>query len=266
VEFLINFLTELFESGMEYSTVGNYRSAISAHHIGFQGVPAGQHPEITSLMKGMFNRRPPQPRYTDTWNVDKVLDLFRSWPEDSGLTLKNLSLKVTMLMGLTGAMRQSELHLMRVDHLTDTGEYLKFIIGGLTKTRKVGQGPLTIEFAEYAEEPKLNVVSCIRAYIARTRPLRGNTTQLLISYVKPHGAIVPCSVARWLQATMELAGIDTSIYKAHSTRSAATSKAKVMGLSAQQIMQRANWTREGTFHRYYHRGVKEQSFQKAVLT
>jgi hypothetical protein len=64
---------------------------------------------------------------------------------------------------------------------------------------------------------------------------------------------------------MELAGIDISIYKAHSTRSATTSKAKIIGLSAQEIMQRANWTRESTFRRFYHRNLKEQPLQKAVL-
>lgn len=265
MECLINYLTELFESDMEYSTVSGYRSAISANHVGFQGIPAGQHPEVTSLLKGMFNRRPPQPRYTDTWDVDLVLNLFRSWPEDSGLSLKDLSMKVSMLMGLTGAMRQSELHLLRVDHLSDTGELIRFSIGGLTKTRKVGQGPLTIEFSSYPEDPKLDVVSCIRAYVSRTRSLRGSSSQLLISYVKPHKAIVACSVARWLQTIMQRAGIDVSIYKAHSTRSAATSKAKVMGLSAQEIMQRANWTRESTFKRYYHRNTKNQAFQEAVL-
>jgi hypothetical protein len=135
----------------------------------------------------------------------------------------------------------------------------------LTKTRKTGQGPLTIEFVRYPEDPKLDVVSCIQEYKDRTAPIRGDTKQFLISYVKPHKAVVPCSIARWLQMLMQLAGIDVSKYKAHSTRSAATSKAKIMGLSAQEIMERANWKRESTFSRFYHKDTKEQNFQKSVL-
>jgi hypothetical protein len=147
----------------------------------------------------------------------------------------------------------------------DKGDLIEFKIGGLTKTRRVGQGPLSLQFAVYSTETKLDVVSCIRAYIARTFSLRQTETQLLISYVKPHKKVQPCSVARWLQSMMQEAGIDTSIYKAHSTRGASTSKAKTIGLSAKEIMERANWTRELTFKRYYYRETENSAFQSAVL-
>jgi hypothetical protein len=117
VEHVINFLAELFDAGMEYSTVNGYRSAISAKHAGIDGVKVGQHKKVCELLKGMFNRRPPQPRYMDTWDVSKVLDLIRGWPEDDGLDLRTLSFKVTMLMALTGAMRQSELHLLKISEM-----------------------------------------------------------------------------------------------------------------------------------------------------
>ena len=54
---------------------------------------------------------------------------------------------------------------------------------------------------------------------------------------------------------MEDAGIDTSKYKARSTRSAATSKAKVQGLSSHQILQAANWSNAGTFLRFYNKNI-----------
>ena len=59
---------------------------------------------------------------------------------------------------------------------------------------------------------------------------------------------------------MEAAGMDTSMYKAHSTRSAATSEAKVQGLSTKQILQAANWRNASTFHWFYNKGIDlEQS-------
>jgi len=265
VEYVINFLTEMFQSGLEYSTVNGYRSAISDKHQGCQGVRVGQHPQVCRLMKGMFNRKPPQPRYMDTWDVSQVLQIFREWPREEGLDLKSLSLKVTMLMALTGAMRQSELHLLRIDQMLDKGLSIEFHIGGLTKTRKVGQGPLLVEFHAYAADEKLDVVKCIRAYIARTHHLRSKHVQMLVSFIKPHKPIVACSVARWLQMIMQVAGIDVSKYKAHSTRSASTSKARQMGLSAQEIMTRANWLREETFKRFYCRELPNVKFQRTVL-
>lgn len=250
---------------MEYNTINKYRSAISADHVGFGQEKAGQHPQITALLKGMFNRKPPQPRYMTTWNVDLVLNLLRTWPEDGTLSLRQISLKVTMLMALTGAMRRSELQLLQIHHMLDKGNAIEFHIEGLTKTRRVGQAPYIIKFQEYQQEPKLNVAASIRHYITRTAQIRGEQTQMLISYVKPHRAITPCSVARWLQTCMFLAGVDTSIYKAHSTRSASTSKAKRQGLSSQEIMERANWKRETTFQRYYHKPAATNTFQQIVL-
>jgi hypothetical protein len=121
-----------------------------------------------------------------------------------------------MLMALMGVMRQSELSLLRTDQMLDKGDLIEFKIGGLTKTRRVGQGPLSLQFTVYSTETKLDVVSCIRAYIARTFSLRQTETQLLIIYVKPHNKAQPCSVARWLQSMMQEAGIDTSIYIKHT--------------------------------------------------
>ena len=62
-------------------------------------------------------------------------------------------------------------------------------------------------------------------------------------------------------------GIDTSVYKAHSTRSACVSKAKSQGLSVDQILQRANWSQANTFYKFYDKKVQsDNAFQDAVLT
>ena len=59
---ILDYLTSLFEEGLEYNTIGVHRSAISAYHEKVDDMPVGQHPLVTSLMAGMFNSRPPQPR------------------------------------------------------------------------------------------------------------------------------------------------------------------------------------------------------------
>ena len=38
----------------------------------------GSHPLVSQLLKGMFNLRPPQPRYSHTWNVSHVLSYTKS--------------------------------------------------------------------------------------------------------------------------------------------------------------------------------------------
>ena len=61
-------------------------------------------------MKGVFNKRPPKPRYSGTWEVSLVTGLFEKWPVNSNLELKRLSRKCAMLLALTSAKRQSDLH------------------------------------------------------------------------------------------------------------------------------------------------------------
>ena len=57
------FLTELFQEGKEYSTINSYRSAISVSHVPVENARVGQHPTLIRFMQGIFNSRPPKPRY-----------------------------------------------------------------------------------------------------------------------------------------------------------------------------------------------------------
>jgi hypothetical protein len=50
---------------------------------------------------------------------------------------------------------------------------------------------------------------------------------------------------------MHSAGIDTSVFKAHSVRGAATTKAYTTGVPLAQILKMANWSNERTFRRHY---------------
>ena len=52
---------------------------------------------------------------------------------------------------------------------------------------------------------------------------------------------------------LKLFGIDVSIYKGYSTRSAAASAAKLKGVSTSDILKVADWSREITFTRFYYR-------------
>ena len=232
VELVANFLTEKFQSGLAYLTMNVYRSAISAKHSLVQGLPVGQHTMIVKLLKGMFNEKPPQPKYMGTWDAAVVLD---------HMSLRDLSLEVCMLMALTSASRASELHKLKISGMLDKGEEIEFHIAELKKGRKVGDRPLVVRFVQYEAEPNLNVVQCLRAYLEATEGIRApgvEGEQLLISFKLPHGALAKSSVARWLKMNMQEAGIDTKVFQAHSTRAAATSKTESLGLSVQQIMDR----------------------------
>ena len=103
-----NFLTTMLnDRDLKYSTLNLHRSVISAYHPPIEGFQVGQHPLIVRLLKGAFNKKPPQPRYTQTWDVNQVLEEIKRLGPNESLTLKALSLKLAMLLALTTVSRSS---------------------------------------------------------------------------------------------------------------------------------------------------------------
>jgi len=69
-----NFLAHLYKEEYKYSSVNAYRSAISSVHEKVDRCTVDQHPLICRPVKRVFHARPLLPRYSQTWNVQKVLD------------------------------------------------------------------------------------------------------------------------------------------------------------------------------------------------
>lgn len=65
-------------------------------------------------MKGIFNRRPPQPKYGSTWCV---LDYIRSLGSNKDLGLKQLSFKLVVLLALANASRASEIQALDIRYM-----------------------------------------------------------------------------------------------------------------------------------------------------
>ena len=63
-------------------------------------------------------------------------------------------------------------------------------------------------------------------------------TNLLISVRKPHQPVKSATIGHFKK--MEQAGIDVSIFSAHSTSGATTSKAKAAGVSLHEILKAAD--------------------------
>ena len=107
----------------------------------------------------------------------------------------------------------------------------------------------------------------LKEYLCRTKKLRMlGKSQMLISFQKPYGPITSQTLSRWIRVVMERSGIDTRIFKPHSTRSAATSKAWGMKVPIEDILKKGGWSNSTTFAKYYKRDIeKEDAFQEAVL-
>lgn len=267
VEYVADFLAELYAKGYEYRTINSYRSAISAFHAGIEGNKIGKHDLICQLMTGIFNKNPPRPRYMQMWDVNKVLSYIIGMENNKDLSLKEISMKLCMLMALASASRSSEIHKFDIENMNITEDEIIFTLKSLTKSRRVGQSPISVKFTKYEEHPKLDIISCTMEYLEKTKIIRAEEKQLFVSFIKPHKAVKSCTIASWLKNLLALSGIDVSVFKPHSTRGASTSKANKYGLSIEQIINKGNWKSCKTFKKFYNRPIvdDDNKFQEIVL-
>ena len=69
----------------------------------------GKHPLVSRFLEGVFNLRPPLPKYTFFWDVKTVLDHLSSWNSPKMLDLKQLSVKSVTLLAINCHGRSSDL-------------------------------------------------------------------------------------------------------------------------------------------------------------
>ena len=108
---------------------------------------------------------------------------------------------------------------------------------------------------KFLSHSSLCVASTLDEYIKRTAPIRGDENQLFISTIKPHNKVTKATISRWIKTVMKAAGINTDIFKPHSTRSASTSKAQICDVPINSILKAASWKRDSVFHRFYNRNI-----------
>ena len=113
---IMQFLVDQVDTGLQYRTINTLRSAISTTHPDIEGSPVGSqsHPLVSRLLRGMFNSRPPVPRYSCSWDVRTVVEYLTNHKSSTPLTLK-LAKKATTLLALINADRCSDLAARLVD-------------------------------------------------------------------------------------------------------------------------------------------------------
>ena len=106
----------------------------------------------------------------------------------------------------------------------------------------------------------LNVVDHITEYLKRTENLVSETQTRFISLSKPYKPISTAKTfATWTLMLMTEAGIDTGVFKTHSTRSAVPANLRAKCLSLDQIMRRTDWTSQYTFNTFYSRQAEGET-------
>ena len=206
-----------------YSVINTAKSALSKF-ITIDNHTVGMHPLVCRYLKGVFNEFPVLPKYSFTWDVGVVLKCISSMNTEN---VQHLSQKLATLLAILCGQRAREiLSLMDIRNITMEETCLIIRIGDLLKTsnRKFHNGEL--KFPKYIENTNICPVTTLKQYLHMTSKNRGEIKSLFITQVRPFKPASKDTIARWIRETLSKAGIDTSIFSPHSTRSAASSTAK----------------------------------------
>ena len=236
-------------------------------HKEVEGVPIGQHPLVTRLMKGVYNLRPPKLLHTYTWDVDMVTTYIEKLGENANLPLRKLTQKLALLMALAAASRTSELQALDLRFRVYRPNGVLFRLVGTTKTQQVGSPPKERFFGAFPEK-QLCVVECLRWYEKMTAGYRDPHSEawpLFLSYIKPFKPVTSQRIAHWIKDLLSEAGVDTRVLKAHSVRGASVSAAKNKGVGILEILDMADWSRDTTFRKFYYRMTTSNNYAQSLL-
>ena len=248
----------MYHEGKAYSTINLARSALSSLGIKIDQVIIGSHPIISRLMKGIFNKRPTRARYTSTWDADEVLQYLRSLPKVKELSLKQLTLKLTMLIALTQAARPQTIHLLTTRNMAITESKAIIHLEEALKHTRPSKPLQAVVIEQYPHDEDLCTLNVLKEYMIRTKEWRIENSRLILSHVQPHKPVSRDTIRRWLHTVMKEAGIDTQSFGPYSTRSASASKAAKINIHLDDIMKTAGWTRQSTFNKFYNKDIIER--------
>ena len=108
-------------------------------------------------MKGVFASRPSKPRYTHIWDVDIVLLYLKKLSPLKHLSLKDLTLKLVMLMALTQAAHVHMLHLLNFKGYKKIKFENVLQFNGQLKQRRPGHNVTGVSFKAYPPDMRLHI-------------------------------------------------------------------------------------------------------------
>ncbi len=262
---MLEFLGQLYEENVGYSAINTAKSAISSMCAIVAGREIGNERIVKQFMKGIFTCRPALPKYGRIWDVNKVFVYLSTLSENANLSLLELSQKLAILLMLLSGQRCQTIHMLKIGDIHVSEEKLICHNTGLLKQSKPGTHLEPLEFLRYTGNRRLCVVQTMIDYLKCTTPLRGTEQQLFITTVPPYKAVSRSTVSRWIKQCMEKAGIDISVFTAHSCRAAATSAATAKGLPIDIIMRAAGWSSADTFRKFYKKPIDNSNFGSVVI-
>ena len=116
--------------------------------------------------------------YVETWNPQIELSHLKDYPDIKEMSLKQLTLKLTMILALVTAQRTQTLKLLLINDMqTKAGEYVFQIASILKQTSASGGSQRHLQhivLKKYDHDKTLCVFTLLQDYLMRTANLGGS--------------------------------------------------------------------------------------------
>lgn len=260
----LKFLVQEINKGSSYSVINTYRSALNL----IFSINNEDERVIKRFVKGAYNIKPPQPKYSSTWNIEPVLKYLETLHPLNSLSLEKLTIKTVTLMALTTAHRVQTLSKVDINNITRTTEKIEIRITDKIKTSGPHKNQPVLVFPYFNAKPELCVASAIEQYLKITSTIRSKFSQLILTHKRPHHPASSQTISRWVKTALKNSGINVKTFSGHSVRHAATSAAFRSGVNINTIKNTAGWS-EGSevFFKFYNRPIGQPNdiFASAIL-
>jgi hypothetical protein len=212
------------------------------------GAAVGEHPVITRLMRGVFQKQPPRHKVPVLWDPSRVLDVFQHWPIP--LPLSHLMRKGAFLLAIVSAKRAHELVSLCSDanHLQFQGDALRFVPSCLSKTDRAGHLCSPFSIKPWKEDLSVCPVETISQILKEKSSLDIRHNFIFFNWSPPYDPLDTAAFLRCIKFCLVKGGIDAV---PGSTRSVAASTALARGESIGDVLHLGDWSRSSTFFRYY---------------
>ena len=261
---ILNFLANIFGNSKSYGTINTYRSAISLISVN----DIGKDSSIKRFCKGVSSIRPQMPKYDYTWEPSTVITyLSKCFPNET-LSLEIITKKLVTLFALITAQRVQTLSKIKIKDIKFESDCAQIFISERIKTSGVNRYQPVLKIPAFHGQENICALSVLKEYIKRTSSYRNEKNIFLfLTFKKPYHTATSQSISRWIKDVLELSGIDTNIFSAHSTRHASTSAASRNGVSIESIRKAAGWTESSSvFARFYNRPIIDKcSFANSIM-
>ncbi|KAG1037308.1 hypothetical protein G6F43_012890 [Rhizopus delemar] len=207
-----------------------------------------------------------------TWDITIILKHIKeTMAQSDQLSVQQLQIKTILLLCMATMWRpRSDIGRLQYQDVQIKEEGIHYSVTLHSREPKETQIKSTI-LGEFEDKELCPVHTLIR-FINSTINLRQDLSKdhtLFLTYLdqddKQSTSVKPTTIANWIKEEIGKAGIDITLFQAHSIRAASSTKAVELGNSIQSVKKHANWSlTSNTFERYYFKPSSQQSSSTTI--